>query len=79
MTAQSRAHSLVGSNPDGRPDNDYYPTPPEGTHGLMKVENFTGAIWECASGDGSMSKVLQSYGHTVYSTDIEPRDGWVGN
>jgi hypothetical protein len=74
MTAKSRAHSLVGSNPDGRPENDFYPTPPPMTMALLKVESFKGPIWECACGDGSMSKVLESFGHTVISTDIEPRE-----
>lgn len=68
------AQSIVGTNNDGgRPGNDFYPTPPEGTLGLLKVETFDGDIWEPACGDGSMSMVLESAGYNVISTDIEPR------
>lgn len=70
----SIAHSIIGSTNDGgRPINDFYPTPPEGTLGLLKYETFKGEIWEPACGDGSMSKVLESKGYKVISTDLEPR------
>jgi len=70
-----RAQSIVGTNNDGgRPSNDYYPTPPVGTRGLLRVETFSGAIWECACGDGAMSRVLESAGYDVISTDLEPRN-----
>lgn len=69
-----KAQSIVGSNNDGgRPENDFYPTPPEGTLGLLKVESFIGDIWEPACGNGAMSKVLESAGYKVVSTDLEPR------
>jgi len=69
-----RAQSIVGTNNDGnRPSNDYYPTPKIGTLGLLKVETFDGDIWEPACGDGSMSRVIESFGYRVISTDIEPR------
>ena len=76
--ALSRAHSLVGFNNDGgRPENDFYPTPPEATLGLLKKEGFVGDIWECACGNGAMSIVLDVYlkknGHKILSTDLEPR------
>ena len=56
-----------------RPALDFYPTPRRGTTALLEVENFTGDIWECACGDGRMSKVLEEK-YKVISTDIEPRD-----
>jgi hypothetical protein len=70
-----RAQSIVGTNNDGgRPKNDFYPTPPKGTIGLMEVEHFSGwKVWEPACGDGAMSKVLVDYGFDVYSSDIEYR------
>jgi len=74
MTAQSRAHSLVGSNPEGRPENDFYPTPRIGTLGLLKVEKFIGDIWEPACGDGAMAIVLREFGYEVLGSDIEPRN-----
>jgi hypothetical protein len=65
--------SIVGATDGGRPENDFYPTPPEGTLGLLKVESFVGNIWEPACGNGAMSKVLESAGYKVVSTDLEPR------
>ncbi|CAM6053376.1 unnamed protein product [Sphagnum tenellum] len=67
-----RAQSLVGTS-EGRPDYDYYPTPPEATEALLRVETFTGTIWECAAGNGAISKVLEAHGHTVVSTDLIDR------
>lgn len=69
----SRAHSLVGYNPEGRPENDFYPTPPQGTKLLFKNETFIGDIWEPACGDGAMSTIIEEYGYRVLSTDLEPR------
>lgn len=70
----SRAHSLVGFRPDGRPDNDFYPTPPPMTEALLSVEKFNGSIWECACGNGAMGKVFEAHGYDVIGTDTEPRD-----
>jgi hypothetical protein len=71
--AISRAHSLVGFNPEDRPTYDFYPTPPPMTEALLKVETFSGDIWESACGDGAMAKVFEARGHKVIGTDIEPR------
>src|SRR3990172_799121 len=54
---------------------DYYPTPDYVTHALMKREKFEGVIWECASGEGHMAKVLEGYGE-VKASDIKKED-WV--
>jgi len=64
-----RAQSLVGTS-DGRAENDYYPTPPEATQALLRVEKFSRKIWEPACGDGSMSIVLENAGYEVMSTDL---------
>lgn len=69
-----RAHSIVGFRPEGRPENDFYPTPEIGTLGLLKVESFNGSIWEPACGDGAISKVLEAHDYKVVSTDLEPRN-----
>jgi len=71
---KQRAQSLVGFNPEGRPENDFYPTPRIGTVSILEKESFGSSIWECACGDGSMSKVLEEYKYNVISTDLEPRD-----
>jgi hypothetical protein len=60
-----------GGKKEKRRELDFYPTPPEVTHALMRYFTWGAmVIHEPACGDGSMSKVLQMYGHTVYSTDL---------
>lgn len=71
MTSISRAHSIIGFNPDGRPVGDFYPTPPSATIALL--ENATilsGVIWEPACGDGAISRVIESAGRKVVSADL---------
>jgi hypothetical protein len=64
-----RAQSLVGTS-EGRPENDFYPTPPEATEALLQREKFDGAILEPACGDGAMSRVLEAHGYSVISRDL---------
>lgn len=52
---------------------DYFPTPKWATHALIDNEQFDGDIWECACGDGAMSKVLETTGNPVYSSDLYNR------
>lgn len=52
---------------------DFYPTPNWATHALLEHETFAGEIWECACGDGAMSRVLQSRGYNVLSSDLYNR------
>lgn len=61
-------------NPD-RQKNDFYPTPPEATVTLieyMGAEGYwpDGMFWECASGQGHISLVLEARGYDVISTDL---------
>jgi len=66
--------AYVGHNSKkNRKENDFYPTPPEATQALMDREKFSGRIYECACGDGAMSKVLIQNGYTVDSTDLIDR------
>jgi len=68
-----KAQSIVGTNSDGgRPADDFYPTPPEVTRALLRVEPFVPPmdIWEPACGNGAMSKVLEQTGLSVYSSDL---------
>lgn len=67
-----RGQSIVGST-DGRNWHDFYPTPRSATEALLRVEKFDGEIWECACGDGSISKVLTEHGYTVKSSDLVNR------
>ena len=67
-----RAQSIVGTSA-GRPDDDFYPTPPAATAALLRVEAFEGPIWEPACGDGAISRLLDAAGHQVISTDLNHR------
>lgn len=52
---------------------DFFPTPAWATHALMQSERFDGEIWECACGDGAMSRVLETKGNLVRSSDLFDR------
>ncbi len=53
--------------------DDFYATPPEAVHALLKAESFSGTIWEPACGDGAIVKVLRDAGYRVYATDLVER------
>jgi hypothetical protein len=64
--------NLHSGNPkDGRRDLDYYPTPPEVTHALMRFLDLPDhfEVWEPACGEGYMSDVIANYCKCV-ATDI---------
>jgi hypothetical protein len=67
-----QALNLANSSTDNkRRELDYYPTPPDVTHALMRFLNLPACtIWEPACGDGAMARVLAQYGHNVISSDI---------
>lgn len=71
----SQAQRLCGVAVDHklREKDDFYPTPPEATEALLDKEDFHGPIWEPACGDGAISRVLESRGHTVESSDLVER------
>lgn len=52
---------------------DYFPTPAWATRALINNEHFSGSIWECACGDGSMSRVLEGISDQVFSSDLYNR------
>ena len=53
--------------------HDFYPTPEIATIKFLDKERFDGEIWECACGDGAMSRVIERYGYQVKSTDLIDR------
>ena len=60
-----------GGRKEKRRELDFYPTPPEVTHALMRRFEWPKMkVWEPACGDGSMSEVLKTYGHDVFSSDL---------
>ena len=62
---------------DDREQYDYYATNPKCVEDLFERENFSGNIWECACGEGHLSKRMLDlgsfYGLNVYSSDIIDR------
>src|SRR5947199_3708213 len=52
---------------------DFFVTPRWATFALIENETFAGDIWECACGDGAMSRVLEETGRSVPSTDLYAR------
>ena len=52
---------------------DFFPTPRWATFALIENEKFKGDIWECACGDGTMSRVLEASGQHVISSDLFDR------
>lgn len=51
---------------------DFFPTPSWATYALIDNEGFKGDVWECACGDGAMSKVLAEVAK-VESSDLYNR------
>ena len=71
---KSSALAYVGHNERGdREKDDFYPTPESATKSLLYRQKFQGNIWECACGNGAMSKVIIEQGYDVYSSDLIDR------
>lgn len=77
----NKALSIVGSSRKNgdREENDFYPTPQYAVEELLKREKFDGNIWECACGEGDISKVCINNGYEVYSTDLIYRNYGIGD
>jgi hypothetical protein len=56
-----------------RQNEDYYATDPKAAKLLLELETFSPNIWECACGEGHLSKVLESKGYNVRSSDLMDR------
>ena len=56
-----------------RAQNDYYATDPIAIDKLLAVETPSHYIWECASGEGHLSKRLIERGFEVFTSDIVER------
>lgn len=59
-----------GGEQSVRDGSDFYKTPRHAVESLLFKEKFTGKIWECACGDGAISKVLEENKMEVISTDL---------
>lgn len=69
--------AMAGGN-GGRRKDDFYPTTPEPIYAL--IESLMGEmdlsqidVWECACGDGAMSRILEQHFKSVVSTDLIDR------
>lgn len=56
-----------------REPNDFYATDPKAMQILLQHETFNTNVWECACGQGHLSKVLKENGYLVKSSDIIDR------
>lgn len=56
-----------------REQHDYYATDPKAVEMLLEKESFSPYIWECACGEGHISKVLEEHGYKVRTSDIIDR------
>ena len=62
-----------------REENDYYATDPKTIDDLVGRVDFQDKhIWECACGEGHLSKRLEKHWLLVKSTDLIERWYWVG-
>ena len=71
----SKGLAIVGSSRSNgdREVDDFYPTPAYAVEKLLEKETFSGNIWECACGQGDISKVFIEKGFSVHSTDLADR------
>lgn len=66
-------YTLLGASNhaiEQRQANDFYATEPKAIDLLLENEKFNKNIWECACGNGILSKKLEEYGYNVLSTDL---------
>lgn len=70
-------YSIIGAENysfEERQSEDYYATEPKAVELLLRLEDFSDNIWECACGEGNISKVLEGAGYIVKSTDLYDRN-----
>ena len=57
-----------------RVENDFYATPKSSTLALLSIEELIFPVWECACGQGHISKVIESYYNvSIVSSDLIDR------
>lgn len=64
-TLGASSHALTERQAD-----DYYATEPKAVEILLENEKFAPQVWECACGEGHISKVLVKHGYDVSATDL---------
>jgi len=69
----ARLQMLGARAKGGLRGDDFHETPEIATRSLLGVETFTGPVWEPACGHGAISRILESLGYDVVSSDLVPR------
>ena len=75
------ASRMIGSHNmsvEKRAAEDYYATDPIAAEWLLKIEELSNDIWECACGEGHLAKVFISHGKNVRATDLIDRHFGIG-
>ena len=73
MIGSTKVFSTMGASnhiAEERAKDDYYATDPKAVEMLLDMEAFAPVIWEPACGEGHISKVLETHGYDVISTDL---------
>ena len=65
-----RAIGASNHSDSKRQSHDFYATEPKAAQLLLNKEAFAPVIWECACGQGHLSKVFERAGYSVRSTDL---------
>jgi hypothetical protein len=55
---------------ENRQNEDFYATDPKAAELLLELESFSENIWECACGEGHLSRVFEMAGYKVRSSDL---------
>jgi len=73
--ANSIFKTLGASNhtDNDRQNEDFYATTPTAAELLLELENFSPKVWECACGEGHLSKVFSAAGYETKSSDLIDR------
>jgi hypothetical protein len=58
---------------EDREENDFYATDPSAVFALLGLEKFSPKIWECACGQGHLSKEIELAGYETRSSDLIDR------
>lgn len=69
--SKATGQQIVGYS-DNRKHADFYPTPPNASEALFRVEKFEGNVLEPACGDGAMSEIIKKY-NPVTSWELHDR------
>lgn len=74
--SKNATFTIIGASnhtEENRQEDDFYATDPIALKALLEVFSFDDFIWECACGNGSLSKVFDRAGYCVKSTDLYDR------